>query len=274
MMSLKQKAMLERAKMEAQRMGNDYVGSEHLLLALLHQNEGCLAKGLAAQGIYYFQVRSDAEILFGMKEQPTQQLQITAIADTLLAQCEQLQQERPQQSFEDCMGEVLLSHPSSVAMELLRRYDVCLEELHVTGKKRGGIAALNALEALHCLNFATRQGFIEREEQLELLVEILLRREKANPLLVGEAGVGKSALVEALAQRIEAGEIAALKDHYIYALDINTLVAGTRYRGDFEEKLKKLIAAFRSHPNAILFIDELHQVIAVSYTHLTLPTIA
>lgn len=261
MMSLKQKAMLERAKMEAQRMGNDYVGSEHLLLALLHQNEGCLAKGLAAQGIYYFQVRSDAEILFGMKEQPTQQLQITAIADTLLAQCEQLQQERPQQSFEDCMGEVLLSHPSSVAMELLRRYDVCLEELHVAGKKRGGIAALNALEALHCLNFATRQGFVEREEQLELLVEILLRREKANPLLVGEAGVGKSALVEALAQRIEAGEIAALKDHYIYALDINTLVAGTRYRGDFEEKLKKLIAAFRSHPNAILFIDELHQVI-------------
>ncbi|MFR9118098.1 MAG: AAA family ATPase [Merdibacter sp.] len=102
---------------------------------------------------------------------------------------------------------------------------------------------------------------MEREEQLELLVEILLRREKANPLLVGEAGVGKSALVEALAQRIEAGEIAALKDHYIYALDINTLVAGTRYRGDFEEKLKKLIAAFRSHPNAILFIDELHQVI-------------
>ena len=96
MMSLKQKAMLERAKMEAQRMGNDYVGSEHLLLALLHQNEGCLAKGLAAQGIYYLQVRSDAEILFGMKEQPTQHLQITAIADTLLAQCEQLQQERPQ----------------------------------------------------------------------------------------------------------------------------------------------------------------------------------
>ncbi len=260
MMNLKQKAMLERAKMEAQRMGNDYVGSEHLLLALLHGNEGRLARELAAQGIYYFQVREDAAVLFGMKEAQREQ-RVTAIAQALLEQGERLAKTYPQESFEDCMGEALLAHPTCVAMELLRRYDVNFSSLSVHPKQEQGIALLNAQEALRCLNFGERQGFVEREEEMGLLVEILLRKEKANPLLVGEAGVGKSALVEALACRIEAGEIPALKGHYIYALDLNALVAGTRYRGDFEEKMKKLLALFRSHPRALLFIDELHQMI-------------
>lgn len=96
---------------------------------------------------------------------------------------------------------------------------------------------------------------------LAQLVEILLRKEKANPLLIGEAGVGKSALVEALAHKIQSNEIEALKGVYIYSLDINALVAGTRYRGDFEERIQKVIELFRDHPNAVLFIDELHQMI-------------
>lgn len=256
-MNLKQKAMLERAKMEARRMGNDYVGSEHLLLALLRSGEGKLAKSLASQGIYYFQVREDAAILFGMKEQLKENLQVTAIVQKMLEQGAQLQKE--EESFEDCMGDVLFMHPTCVAMELLHRYGI---ELTVDeSKQKKGIPVLDEQEALCCLNFKERQHYVERDEQIEFLVEILLRREKANPLLVGEAGVGKSALVEALAQRIEAEEIPALKGHYIYALDLNTLVAGTRYRGDFEEKIKKIIALFRLHPHAILFIDELHQMI-------------
>lgn len=258
MMNQEQESMLKRAEKEARSMGNDYVGSEHVLLALLHAGEGKLAKALAAQGVYYFQVREDAMILFGMKEQQKEDLQVTAIVERMIEQGIQLQQ-RQNTCFEDCMGDVLLSYPSCVAMELLRRYELTVEELGVTERK--GIAILNEQDALRCLNFADRQSYVGREEQIDLLVEILLRREKANPLLLGEAGVGKSALVEALAQRIEAKEIPALENHYIYALDINALVAGTRYRGDFEEKIKKILALFRAYPNAILFIDELHQMI-------------
>ncbi|WP_075876830.1 AAA family ATPase [Merdibacter massiliensis] len=258
-MNAEQKAMLERAKIEARRMGNDYVGSEHILLALLRSGKGKLAKALAIQGVYYFQVRDDTMILFGMKEQRGEELRITVTVETMLEQCELLQSDG--ESFEDCMGEVLLRHPSCVAMELLRRYDIHIDQLSKEKGDRQGIVSLDEQDALYCLNFQQRQSYVEREEQIELLVEILLRREKPNPLLVGEAGVGKSALVEALAQRIQNGEISALRDHYIYALDINTLVAGTRYRGDFEERIKKIIALFRSHPNAILFIDELHQMI-------------
>lgn len=258
MINREQETMLKRAEKEARSMGNDYVGSEHILLALLHAGEGKLAKALAAQGVYYFQVREDAMILFGMKEQQKEELQVTAIVEKMIEQGIQLQQRRGM-CFEDCMGDVLLTYPSCVAMELLRRYELTVEEIGVTERK--GIAILNEQDALRCLNFAEQQSYVGREEQIDLLVEILLRREKANPLLLGEAGVGKSALVEALAQRIEAKEIPALKDHYIYALDINTLVAGTRYRGDFEEKIKKILALFRTYPNAILFIDELHQMI-------------
>lgn len=111
------------------------------------------------------------------------------------------------------------------------------------------------------MNFDPPRPFAQREEELAQLVEILLRKEKANPLLIGEAGVGKSALVEALAHKIQSNEIEALKGLYIYSLDINALVAGTRYRGDFEERIQKVIELFRDHPNAVLFIDELHQMI-------------
>lgn len=100
-----------------------------------------------------------------------------------------------------------------------------------------------------------------REKELQLMISILLRKDKGNPLLVGDAGVGKSALVEHFAWLLEHQMLPELSSSRVYELHLNTLVAGTRYRGDFEEKLQKVLDALMKYPDVILFIDEIHQMI-------------
>ncbi|MCD9026910.1 ATP-dependent Clp protease ATP-binding subunit ClpA [Luteimonas sp. BDR2-5] len=116
------------------------------------------------------------------------------------------------------------------------------------------------------LNAAAREGRIDplvgRAEEVERTIQVLCRRRKNNPLYVGEAGVGKTAIAEGLAKRIVDGEVPeVLADATIYSLDLGALVAGTKYRGDFEKRLKAVLAAIRKHPGAILFIDEIHTII-------------
>ena len=106
-----------------------------------------------------------------------------------------------------------------------------------------------------------------REDEIERVIEVLCRRKKNNALLVGEAGVGKSAIVESLALKIAEGEIPALKGKRLLSLDIASVVAGTRYRGDFEKRLKEIIAELRSHPEIILFIDEFHTIVGAGGAH-------
>ena len=119
---------------------------------------------------------------------------------------------------------------------------------------------------------------IGREREAERVMQVLSRRTKNNPVLIGEPGVGKSAVVEGLAQSIVAGDVPeTLKDKQLYTLDLGSLVAGSRYRGDFEERLKKVLKEIKTRGDIVLFIDEIHTLVgagaaAVSYTHLTLPT--
>ena len=126
------------------------------------------------------------------------------------------------------------------------------------------------------LNQMAKDGKIDpligREYEVERVVQILCRRRKNNPLLVGEAGVGKTAIAEGLAWRITQKEVPdILADSQVYSLDMGALLAGTKYRGDFEQRLKGVLKSLKDKPQAILFIDEIHT--PVSYTHLTLPTI-
>ncbi|MHC9038180.1 AAA family ATPase, partial [Cobetia marina] len=116
------------------------------------------------------------------------------------------------------------------------------------------------------LNDQARLGKIDpligRDEELERVVQILVRRRKNNPLLVGEAGVGKTAIAEGLAKRIVEEDVPeVIKEAVVYSLDLGALLAGTKYRGDFEKRLKALLAELRKEPNSILFIDEIHTVI-------------
>jgi ATP-dependent Clp protease ATP-binding subunit ClpA len=142
--------------------------------------------------------------------------------------------------------------------------DFSAGELHV---EEGGSPSKSALEAYATdLNEMARQGKIDpligRKSEIERTLQILCRRRKNNPLLVGEAGVGKTAIAEGLAKQIEDGEVPEiLQDCNIYALDLGSLVAGTKYRGDFEKRLKNVLAELKKQPQAILFIDEIHTII-------------
>ncbi|MBV9237560.1 MAG: AAA family ATPase, partial [Xanthobacteraceae bacterium] len=134
-------------------------------------------------------------------------------------------------------------------------------------KKKG-----DALEA-YCVNLnkKAREGKIDpligRDSEISRTIQVLCRRQKNNPLFVGEAGVGKTAIAEGLARRIVNGEVPeVLESSTVFALDMGTLLAGTRYRGDFEERLKQVIKELENYPGAILFIDEIHTVIGAGAT--------
>jgi ATP-dependent Clp protease ATP-binding subunit ClpA len=135
------------------------------------------------------------------------------------------------------------------------------------GEAEGGEGGASALESYAVnLNEQARQGKIDpligRELELERTVQILCRRRKNNPLFVGEAGVGKTAIAEGLAKKIEDGEVPeVLADAVIWSLDLGSLIAGTKYRGDFEKRLKSVIAELKKQPHAVLFIDEIHTII-------------
>jgi ATP-dependent Clp protease ATP-binding subunit ClpA len=137
---------------------------------------------------------------------------------------------------------------------------------------RGAKTGREALDA-YCVNLndKAREGGIDpligREHEVERAIQILCRRQKNNPLLVGDPGVGKTAIAEGLARRIVTGEVPdVLADATIYSLDMGSLLAGTRYRGDFEERIKQVVKELENHPNAVLFIDEIHTVIGAGAT--------
>jgi ATP-dependent Clp protease ATP-binding subunit ClpA len=141
------------------------------------------------------------------------------------------------------------------------------EESDSRPKKKG-----DALDA-YCVNLnkKAREGKIDpligRETEVQRTIQVLCRRQKNNPLLVGDPGVGKTAIAEGLARKIVRGEVPeVLKDATVFALDMGTLLAGTRYRGDFEERLKQVMKEIEAHPNAIMFIDEIHTVIGAGAT--------
>lgn len=244
-------AVFEQAKKEAMDMGNEYVGSEHILLALVKEYS-YLKEQLYLQ-VTYEQMKQDLFILFGSKQEAKkEQVLVTQIVEDLLMQASLHCEEKIAVKDLCC---ALLSMKNCVATEVLRRYHVDIERLY-HGIYEDGIASLDQCENLK--NMARGKEnvhLVGREEEMELILSILERKEKANPLLIGEAGVGKSALVECLAHRLKQQQL------YVYELDLNSLVAGTKYRGDFEEKIQTMLNLLKQHTNVILFVDEIHQMI-------------
>lgn len=255
-------AIMEGAQLEAKDMGNNYIGSEHLLLAILKDTSTPLSKLLSAQGMYYFQLKEDLMVLFGLKDQNVEEIQITQVVDDILERGMAIANKKKGKAMDvEALTLALLQTSSCVATEILHRYDID-EDVLLMQMNSGTMSELDKLAELRNLNICgSNLDIVGRDDELNFMISILSRKDKANPLLIGEPGVGKTALVEKLAGLIQQKKIPSLMDACIYELHLNSLVAGTKYRGDFEEKLQNIIKLLEKYPNVILFIDEIHQMI-------------
>src|SRR5712672_3441907 len=275
------------AQEEARMLNHNYIGTEHILLGLIHEGEGVAAKSLESLGISLEGVRSQVEEIIGQGQQaPSGHIPFTPRAKKVL----ELSLREALQLGHNYIGTEhillgLIREGDGVAAQVLVKLGADLNRvrqqviqlLHGYQGKEPATAASGSAESAPStslvldqfgrnLTQGAREGKLDpvigREKEIERVMQVLCRRTKNNPVLVGEPGVGKTAVVEGLAQKIVKGEVPEiLKDKQLYTLDLGALVAGSRYRGDFEERLKKVLKEIRTRGDIILFIDELHTLV-------------
>jgi ATP-dependent Clp protease ATP-binding subunit ClpC len=274
------------AQEEARMLNHNYIGTEHILLGLIHEGEGVAAKALESLGISLEAVRSQVEEIIGHGQQaPSGHIPFTPRAKKVL----ELSLREALQLGHNYIGTEhillgLIREGEGVAAQVLVKLGADLNKVRqqviqllsgYQGKETataGGPAEGTPSTSLVLDQFgrnltqAAREGKLDpvigREKEIERVMQVLSRRTKNNPVLVGEPGVGKTAVVEGLAQGIVKGEVPeTLKDKQLYTLDLGALVAGSRYRGDFEERLKKVLKEIRTRGDIVLFIDELHTLV-------------
>src|ERR1700753_2889644 len=274
------------AQEEARMLNHNYIGTEHILLGLIHEGEGVAAKALESLGISLDAVRQQVEEIIGQGQQaPSGHIPFTPRAKKAreLSLREALQLGHIYIGTEHILLG-LIREGDGVAAQVLVKLGADLNRvrqqviqlLHGYQGKEPASAGTSAESAPSTslvldqfgrnLTAAAREGKLDpvigREKEIERVMQVLSRRTKNNPVLVGEPGVGKTAVGEGLAQKIVKGEIPeTLKEKQLYTLDLGALVAGSRYRGDFEERLKKVLKEIRTRGDIILFIDELHTLV-------------
>ena len=276
--------VLSLAQEEAQRFNHNYIGTEHILLGLVRETEGVAARVLANLGVDLSKVRSAVEFIIGRGERPAQgEIGLTPRAKKVV----ELAVDEARRMNHTYIGTEhlligLLREGEGVAAGVLESLGVTLDKVRSethrilsqttpSASGHGGRAAsatrTPTLDQLGIdLTAAARANKLDpvigREQEIQRVIQILSRRTKNNPVLMGEPGVGKTAIVEALAQRIASGEIPeTLQGKRLVTLDMGALVAGTKYRGEFEERLKKVIEEIKSSGNCVLFIDEMHTIV-------------
>ena len=253
--------VLEHAKNVALKMGNNYVGSEHVLMGILSEEESELKSYLENRCVDYDMLYEDCKVLFGLQDNNDHEIGNTQIVDEILSEALRLSRDQGLHKINlHTLSCALLETPRCVAIELLIRYEIDMDDLLNTLNHTDELS--NIVELVNINKANKNPHVVGRDNEIDLILNILCRKEKANPLLIGEAGVGKSAIVEKIAGMIEEHQVPALlKGYTIYELNLNSLVAGTKYRGDFEEKLENIIKGVEKNPKTILFIDEVHQII-------------
>lgn len=274
--------VLSLAQDEAQRFNHSYIGTEHILLGLVRENEGLAARSLSNLGVELAKVRSAIEFIIGKGERPvsSENIGLTPRAKKVIeVAVDEARRLNHQYIGTEHLLIGLMREGEGVAAGVLESLGVTLDKVRAetnrlisqTTPQSGQTSKTNAktptLDSLSVdLTAAARAGKLDpvigRQKELQRVTQILSRRTKNNPVLMGEPGVGKTAIAEALAQRIASGDIPqSLQKKRLVALDMGSLVAGTKYRGEFEERLKKVIEEIRNSGNIILFIDEMHTMI-------------
>lgn len=284
----KAQEVLKRAQEAALKLGNKYVGTEHILLGLTLVSDSVAAKALESQGITYHQVMDKIQSMTG----GTSAYYIPA---DFTPRAKRVVESSVQEAFRMGTGYVGTEHilialirendniavriMVSLDLNLQRLYDDIMNMLGEGEDQNGNARGMNsqgekqeksATETLDKFSrdmtaLAKKNKFdpiVGRDKEIERIVQILSRRTKNNPCLVGEPGVGKTAIVEGLAQKIAEGNVPdTLKNKRIVGLDLSAMVAGSKYRGEFEERMKKAMDEVKADGNIILFVDEIHTII-------------
>src|SRR5438105_2414234 len=276
------------AQEEARLLNHNYIGTEHILLGLIHEGEGVAAKALESLGISLEAVRAQVEEIIGHGGQaPSGHIPFTPRAKKVL----ELSLREALQLGHNYIGTEhillgLIREGEGVAAQVLVKLGADLSRVRqqviqllsgYAGSKEGSAQSGGSTESTPSGSLVLDQfgrnltalarekkldPVIGREREIERVMQVLSRRTKNNPVLIGEPGVGKTAIVEGLSQRIVANDVPeTLKGKQLYTLDLGALVAGSRYRGDFEERLKKVLKEIRTRGDIILFIDELHTLV-------------
>ena len=247
--------------------GHQNVGSEHLLLSLLKIHDNQLKRLLQKYDVNDAVVEEDIKRLFGTNDdQPFYMEYSQSVKRILERSIEYAKDKNQDQVTLNILIISLLKEKESVAYEILQKYHVDVEEvIYLLQEKSAFETPLDQIPTLVNINKKVKTKkykIIGRENEIDKVCTILSKKEKNNVLIIGEAGVGKSALVEKLAMLINQGKVVdSLKNKIIYELSLSSLVAGTKYRGEFEEKFKKIIDKVKDLDNVIIFIDEIHNVI-------------
>ena len=284
----KAQEVLKRAQEAALKLGNKYVGTEHILLGLTLVSDSVAAKALESQGVTYHQVMDKIQSMTG----GTSAYYIPA---DFTPRAKRVVESSVQEAFRMGTGYVGTEHilialirendniavriMVSLDLNLQRLYDDIMNMLGEGEDQNGNARGMNsqgekqeksATETLDKFSrdmtaLAKKNKFdpiVGRDKEIERIVQILSRRTKNNPCLVGDPGVGKTAIVEGLAQKIAEGNVPdTLKNKRIVGLDLSAMVAGSKYRGEFEERMKKAMDEVKADGNIILFVDEIHTII-------------
>ncbi|MFZ7943150.1 MULTISPECIES: ATP-dependent protease ATP-binding subunit ClpC [Bacillaceae] len=273
--------VLALAQEEAIRLGHNNIGTEHILLGLVREGEGIAAKALYGLGLGSEKIQKEVENLIGKGQETSQTIHYTPRAKKVI----ELSMDEARKLGHSYVGTEhillgLIREGEGVAARVLNNLGVSLNKARQqvlqllgsndsSGHQGGASATANTptLDSLaRDLTSIAREGSLDpvigRSKEIQRVIEVLSRRTKNNPVLIGEPGVGKTAIAEGLAQQIVNNEVPEiLRDKRVMTLDMGTVVAGTKYRGEFEDRLKKVMDEIRQAGNIILFIDELHTLI-------------
>lgn len=279
--------VLQRAKEAAAKLGNEYIGTEHILLGLTLVQQSVAAKALEGQNVTYHQVMERICEMQGKKQKFYLPLDMTPRAKRVV-ECSKQEAVRLGANYvgTEHILLALLREPDTLAITLLEDLGVDIQTLYedimlllgeseaqpagVQGMHERPKEEISETETLdkfsRDMTALAKQGkfdpIVGREQEIERIIRILSRRTKNNPCLMGDPGVGKTAIVEGLAQKISDGNVPdTLRHKRILSLDLSAMVAGSKYRGEFEERMKKALEDVKAAGNIILFIDEIHTVI-------------